>query len=314
MQWFHLGQHSKPGYLVLLATWFAFAPVFAQDAPIFRASAGLVHVDAQVTRDGRLIPELKQEDFVILDNGQPQRIVNFSHSEEPLDLVLVFDISGSMRPKIEQVVEAARLGLAELREGDRVSVAAFNTEVWEVSPFSGDLDAVEAAIHMVLDLEFGGGTLILKALEKTLTLFDTLPSAGRRRAVLMVTDNIGFKDRREGPIVRKYWEADALLTGMLVRDLSNRIRRFTPGGILSRPTQAGVNGVVDGTGGELVDADDAYDFAEAMRRIRQRYTLYYNIPSGKPGERRRIALRLSPEASKQYPKAKVLARKGYMLP
>jgi Ca-activated chloride channel family protein len=290
------------------------ALVQAQDSPVFRTSVSQVHVDAQVTHNGRLVPDLKKEDFRVLDEGKPQPIVSFSAVEEPLDLILLFDISGSMQPKIAEVTRAARAGLDELRQGDRVAVAAFNTEVWAMSPFLEDLGAVEGTIHLVLERPFGGGTLILKALDKVLTLFEAEKRTGRRRAVLIVTDNMGARDRREAPIVKRYWEADVLLSGLLVRDLGQRIQTFTPGGLVTRPLRAGINGIVEETGGDLLSADDALDFAEAMRRLRRRYTFYYAMPEAKPREERKVSVQLSAEMAQQFPKARVRARKGYVVP
>jgi hypothetical protein len=75
----------------------------SQEAPVFRADVSLVHVDAEVTDGTRTLSGFHQEDFVIKDNGQTQTILHFSQDEEPLDLILLFDISGSMRPKIAKV-------------------------------------------------------------------------------------------------------------------------------------------------------------------------------------------------------------------
>jgi len=90
-------------------------PCFSQEAPTFRTDVSLVHVDAEVTDGTRTLSGFHQEDFVIKDNGQTQTILHFSQDEEPLDLILLFDISGSMRPKIAKVAASARTALSELR-------------------------------------------------------------------------------------------------------------------------------------------------------------------------------------------------------
>src|SRR5439155_10268315 len=94
-----------------------------QASPTFHANVALVHVDAEVTdRDGRIVAGLSKPDFRVFDDGQEQHITGFSADLEPLDLILLFDISGSMRAVVQRVADAARDGLAELRPGDRVSV------------------------------------------------------------------------------------------------------------------------------------------------------------------------------------------------
>ena len=94
----------------------AAAPDAAQDAPVFKSDVALVKVDAEVL-DGerRLLGGFRKEDFRILDNGAPQDILYFSQGEVPLDVVLLFDISSSMAPKLRKVAASAHAALAELK-------------------------------------------------------------------------------------------------------------------------------------------------------------------------------------------------------
>ena len=165
-----------------------------------------------------------------------------------------------------------------------------------------------------MGLQFGGGTRILQALEKSVDLFAEEKRTERRRAVLIVTDNEGVRDRREAPLVKKYWEADAVLSALLVKDIAQTIRGFTPGGLMMRSMSAGVNTVVDKSGGDVLNVDSSVDFEDAMQRLRARYTLYYALPPGKPGVERKIAVQLDAAALKRYPKARVRARSGYVGP
>src|SRR5205823_12798618 len=125
--------------------------------------------------------------------------------------------SGRMRMVVQAVAAAARQGLRELRQGDRVCVMVFNSRSREIAPFTGDLDAVERSIrHDVLGERFGGGTLIQSAVDAAALRLMREPRSERRRAVLVITDNIGIRTRRELSVVRDFWEADALLSGLIV--------------------------------------------------------------------------------------------------
>jgi VWFA-related protein len=291
--------------------------VSAQEAPVFHSGISLVHVDAQVTAaDGRILPGLTRRDFRIFDERKEQRILHFASGEQPLDLILLFDISGSMRPKVEQVAAAAREGLRELRPGDRVSTMVFNTHSRVVQKFTEDLDSVERAIHDVLTLDFGGGTFIQSAVADAALRFLREPRNERRRAVLIVTDNIGQRTRREATVVRDFWEADAILSGLIVHNTV--FQALNTVGIIMSPQNllfvAGMKGIALKTGGDTVNAGDAGTaFGDAMRRIRARYSLYYALPAAKKGTRRSIRVELSEEAAKQYPKARVRARTGYVV-
>jgi hypothetical protein len=63
-----------------------------------------------------------QTDFEVTDNGEVQEIVHFGYREEPLDLVLLFDTSLSMKPVIERIAQAGKATLGELRAGGQPRV------------------------------------------------------------------------------------------------------------------------------------------------------------------------------------------------
>ncbi len=292
--------------------------IAAPPAATFRTQVFLVRVDASVeTADGRTVDGLTRDDFRVYENGKLQPVSQFSAGDEPLDLILLFDVSGSMRPAVAQVAAAARDAFRELQPGDRVSVMVFNTESEVVWPFTEDLDEVDQAIRSeVLTRPFEGGTFIQQAVDDAALRFMKQQRTNRRRAVLIITDNIGQRTRREQSVVRDFWEADALLSGLIVSSASARAMR-TLGAIIGPQTlllQAGMEGIAARTGGDTVHADNANAFREAMRRIRTRYSLFYPLPPGKPKEKRKIRVELSPDAAKRFPGARIKARSGYVAP
>jgi VWFA-related protein len=304
---------------VTVALLLASLPAWAQDDLVFRAGVALVHIDAEVTgADGRTLTGFTKDDFRVLDERKQQTILHFSAEEQPLDLILLFDISGSMRLVVQGVAAAAREGFRELRQGDRVSVMVFNTRARVVAPFTEDLDAVDRTIRNdVLGLRFGGGTLIQSAVDDAALRFLHEKRTERRRAVLIVTDNNGMRTRREESVVRDFWEGDALLSGVIVRN--SAFQALHTVGIIMGPQnlllQAGMTGIAQKTGGDTVHSDDpGTAFQDAMHRIRTRYSLYYALPQAKPGATRSVHVELSPEAAKRFPKSRVRARTGYIVP
>ena len=67
------------------------------DGATFRTGVADVRVDAQVVDGKNVVTGLTQDDFIVTDEGQPQKIVYFGRDSEPLSLVLLLDISGSMQ-------------------------------------------------------------------------------------------------------------------------------------------------------------------------------------------------------------------------
>lgn len=291
----------------------------AQETPTFKSVVSLVHVDAEVAApDGRILTGFTRDDFRVLDEGKERPILHFSSGEDPLDLILLFDISGSMQEKVRQVAAAAREGIEELRPGDRVSVMVFNTQTRLVLRFTDDLERVRRSIQEdILDLRFGGGTFIQSAVSDAAKRFMREPRTERRRAVLIVTDDIGQRTQRESAVIRELWEADALLTGLIVRNGAyvalNTVNTIMNPALIA--LKAGVRGIADKTGGDFIQSGDPGEgFRESMRRIRNRYSIYYAMPEAKPQTRRAIRVELAPAAARKYPKAKVRARAGYFTP
>jgi VWFA-related protein len=71
----------KP-YLSLILVLCLCSPVLSQkpaDDDIVRFTTNLVQIDAVVTKDGKLVTDLKAEDFEIFEDGKKQTITNFSY-------------------------------------------------------------------------------------------------------------------------------------------------------------------------------------------------------------------------------------------
>jgi VWFA-related protein len=285
----------------------------------FRVGVSLVHVDVEVRADdGRIVEGLTRDNFRVLDNRKEQPIVQFAIGDEALDLILLFDISGSMKPAVEAVAAAAREGLRELQPGDRVAVMVFNAKSRMIAPFTTDLDAVQQTIQStVLGLKFSGATFLQSAAEHAAKELMKQPRTRRRRAVLAITDNYGQRTRKEATVVNAFWEADALLSALIVRNAKLEARRIalTVMGPQMLAFQVGLGGVAEKTGGDMVrGSDPGAAFREAMRRIRTRYSLYYPMPESKPGELRSVTVQLTEAAAQRIPKARIRARTGYRTP
>ena len=303
-----------------IGTFLAAGIALAQEPATFRAGVSLVRVDAEVTSaEGRLLTGFTKDDFRVLDEGKERPVLHFSSGEEPLDLILLFDVSYSMKSVVEAVSAAAREGFRELRAGDRVAVMTFNTSSSLVAPFTEDLGAVERTIREdVVGGRFGGGTHIQAAVDDAARLFLAEKRSERRRAVLIVTDNIGTRTRREATVVRDFWEADAILSGLVVHN--PKWEAMQKASIVLNPSnlalQAGMKGIAQKTGGDFIHSGDpGMAFPDAMHRIRTRYSLYYGLPpEGKANSTRTVHVELSAKAARQHPKARVRARTGYLVP
>ena len=290
----------------------------AQEHGVFKTGVSLVHADAEVTDGMRLLTGFHKEDFKVFDNKAPQTILYLTQEETPLDLILLFDVSGSMNPKLQKLALSAHAALVQLSQGDRVAVMIFSNKSTVVQPFTSNMQAVEQSINQEVLGKAQGGTHILRAVSDAAAYFMKEERTDSRRAVLIITDNHGQPSGHRNTVVRDLWEADALLCGLELRAAGETailgVRSvISPGAAFMN--MENMTSVVEETGGDLIKGrDPGPDFEEMISRLRLRYMLVYALPKGKPGERRTIKVELSDDARQKNPKARVRARDGYYLP
>jgi VWFA-related protein len=180
----------------------------AQSGPVEVDEDDVLTVDTQlvpvpvVVRDraGRPVPNLRAENFAIYEDGQLQRISNFSTSDAPFEVALLLDTSGSTRADLGLIRRAANLFIEQLRKGDRVAVVSFRTkedadgvkraEVEVNSPLTDDRDRLEEAIEKI---GTSNGTPLYDALETVVRkVFREPPREGAegRRALVALTDGV----------------------------------------------------------------------------------------------------------------------------
>jgi VWFA-related protein len=299
--------------LVLLA--FA-SPAAAQSeqTPTFTSGVSNVRIDVQVTQDNDLVTDLTRIDFTVFDEGKQQPITYFGREAEPLSLVLLLDVSGSMRQYIEQVASVARESLRFLRPQDRVSIMVFARESRVHLDWTDSMSKVADEIkRAVWDESLGAGTNINDALLAAAKHIDSTSGATGRRAVLILTDNLGLNYRSpDQPVIDAMIAADTV-TNAIVVGKGERPEKVS-GGTYRNPdfTTPDVFVIAESTGGEAVKADKAGKaFNTMIERIRTRYSLHYNTPSGAAKGFRMVAVKLTPEARNRYPRAELRHRPGY---
>ena len=259
------------------------------------------------------VSDLHRDSFHVTDNGLDRTIVYFAHDEQPLDVILLFDTSNSMRSVVARVAEAADMAMGELHTGDRVAIMAFAPGTTDlIQDFTADLGAAEQAISgKVLRRKTRCCSPIQSAVGAAARQFlkqhaPDRQQPNRRRAIVVITDDRGTSVNRSA--LRDLEEADAIVLGVIVR---RGPFAFGPGVFRYR----GIRNFAIQTGGDMLDTRDAAEgVREMLNRLRMRYSLYYALPSCRPGERRTIQVDLAAETAAGHPGAIVRARTGYFAP
>lgn len=142
----------------------------AQEVDVTQILVPVIVTDSQ----GNYISDLNKDDFILVEDNVPQPINNFSKSgRTEFHLVLLIDISSSMKDKIGEVKGAAKQFLnGLLTKNDKAIVVFFNHEVFEDTEFSNNISELSSAISMGFPF---GATALYDALGYCLKLLKSMP-------------------------------------------------------------------------------------------------------------------------------------------
>lgn len=151
--------------------------------PIFKSNVRTVPIYATVVdASGRLVPDLEQSDFTLLDNGKPTDVTLFSNDSQAFTAVVMLDTSASMTANLKLLNRAAEQFLLRLLPVDKAQVGAFNDKIQLSGTFTNNRDELIGALN---DLYFGNPTRLNDGIAAGL---DALQGIEGRRVVLVFTD------------------------------------------------------------------------------------------------------------------------------
>ncbi len=284
---------------------------------VFRSEVSLITVDAKVTgRTGGDVGGLNASDFVVFDEGQEQKVSHFGRESTPIDLLLVLDVSRSMRPFLIDLTPRVTEALSPLRPGDRAGVMLFADNSELVQPLTSDLALIpRTTVNTIYKDGPGRSTLLNQALVSAAHYLQSQPATGRR-TIIVLTDNYAVSGKaRDEDVIRELHAANAVLNIVMVGakgEVSGQVHGYRDPSSSVRPDVFHLAGA---TGGRVMSGDDP---ARALHRVIQeattRYSLQYPAPGGEAGKFRAIRVELSPTAVARHPGAVVRARSGYDVP
>jgi Ca-activated chloride channel family protein len=180
----------------------------AGQTPIFKSSVDLVSVAAVVRdRKGRFVSDLSRDDFLVVEAGEPRRIIGFEAEKDgPVRLAVLFDISGSMRvgSRAIDAQQAARHLFSALKPGDQAALFSFDTRLDQVHGFTTDFAKLESAIRNV-ERPYGQTSLYDAIAETARTVAAEAGGSNgklpQRAAVVVLTDGVDTRSRLSAPEV-----------------------------------------------------------------------------------------------------------------
>jgi len=174
-----------------------------------RVDTTLVSIPVSVMdRDGKFIPNLRQQDFRIWENGVEQQVAYFASVDKPFTVALVIDTSGSTKYRLMEIQDAAITFVNQLRPDDRVMVVSFSDRLRVLAHPTNDRFALRDAIRRT---EPGSGTRLYDAVDMIIN--EHFNRIDGRKAVVLFTDGVDTTSKRASyeSTVRDAEELDALI-------------------------------------------------------------------------------------------------------
>jgi VWFA-related protein len=321
--------------------------VFRSDVSLVRVDAQVVDAG------NRAITHLHAEDFVVREDGLTQPIRNFASEEMPIDVLFLLDVSASMRPHVQRIADASGQALTVLGKDDRMGIMVFDRSTRVRLPLSSSRQDVQREFDRLLRQErFNGGTDITRAMLDAADYIRSEGRRDARRAIVILTDDQTEFDRNDTGVSRALARADAVMCALIAPDAMQGRQNPGGGGGQRRGGMGGggigLGGVIFGgprgggpyggnrspgsrgmggpstksagtseiardSGGDSMSVYDASALEETLARLRQRYTLFFNLPDGvQPGQERNIVVDLTPAARRRFRDAEVRYRRMSM--
>ncbi len=251
---------------------------------LLRADVEEVVLNCSVLDGNRLVQDLKKENFKVSEDGVPQSIISFQHTDLPVSIALVIDNSGSMYKKRPSVNKAALDLVQASNPQDEAFVVNFSDEAFIDQDFTSDLNKLRDGLSHI---DSRGGTALYDAVVASA---DKLVADAKRpkQVLVLITDgednastlNLEQTIRRvqelSGPVIYSI--------GLLFGDESSRAE--------VRHARRALEMLSAETGGiayfpkSMEQVDEIT--AEVARDIRSQYTIGYRStkPTTEPGFRR----------------------------
>lgn len=278
----------------------AMCAALAAQQPTFRSGTDVVSLFVTVQdAQGRLVPDLLQEDFEVLDERRPQPIVFFENQVQPITVVVMLDTSGSMTGTIELLRQAAEQFLIRLLPEDMGQVGAFNDKIEFSGRFTNDRDDLIAAVK---DLDYGNDTKLYDALAASLDMLDGIDG---RRVVLVFTDGEDTSSRAKlGDVVDR-----ARADEVMVYAIGLEAEYFNGQRVVRSRPDGGLRRLAEETGGGYFELKETDDLAPTFTRVAQELHSQYVVgftPTNLDNRVHRLDVRL------KRPGLSARARRSYL--
>src|ERR1044071_8243235 len=261
-----------------------------QEAPTFKATTQIVSVPATVLDgQGRLVPNLDQDQFTILDNGKPQDIIFFQNETQPFSVVVMLDYSASMTSSLDLLRAAAEQFLLRMLPQDKGQVGAFSDKIEFSGTFTNDRDDLISAL---CDLHDGNPTRLWDAVDSSI---DMLKPIDGRKVVLVFTDGDDTYSKTGFGTVLDHAKQNEIM----VYAIGLQSQYFNGQRVVRSQPDRSLRKIAEETGGgyfELKKTDElAPTFTRVAQELHSLYTLGFS-PAMLDGKEHKLEVRMKQQS------------------
>jgi Ca-activated chloride channel homolog len=174
---------------------------------IQRGNKVLVNIPVVVSdRSGRRISNLKKEDFSVYHNGTQQTITSFIAEDEPANIALLLDTSGSTQAVLNRIKNAAKDFIDSLNPRDKCMIATFDTKLNILISFSSDRNDLKRSLDKIQTSEDEGSVVYSSLNQIAQHSFSRVQG---RKAIVLLSDGKDFgSDVSRAELLNELEESD----------------------------------------------------------------------------------------------------------
>lgn len=292
---------------------------------VLRVTTSLVKIPVAVKDShGRYVVDLRKDDFRVYEGSAERQIAYFGSVDEPVSVVLLIDVSCSIR-KPEDTVAAAMAFVDQLRPTDSVLPVTFGSSIrLLLDKPTSDRAVLRESLQGLPDgklVPCEGGTRLGDAVEFVLT--SVLKESAGRRAVILLTDGRDSTMSKPGWGPRTFKEVSELGVPFYSIRLWGRLKPVFSGwagdssaeNLKWKFSAADLDGYIDDlaklSGGRYYPISTGESlrtyFEQIGEELRHQYVLaYYADNSKEKQERRKLKVRVNRQ------NVSVRARESYL--
>jgi Ca-activated chloride channel homolog len=289
-------------FAALIAIALAAQKPAVQDPQPFQSAIEVTTIAATVfDKDGKIVAGLGRDAFEIFEDGERQRVTQFTNERVPIGLGVLLDTSDSMYGKRIQDARATvnQFLFGLLAPADEFFIVAFNHQVRILTEWTNTPEVVRSALD---GIKPWGATAVYDAVLRALPIIDR--RSRQRAALLIISDG---DDTASDATMREVRSAlvrsDAFVYAIAIDPTDRRA-------INARTNPEALREITNESGGrtEVVSTSDELTAAAARiaEELNNQYVLGYTSPKGADGQFHSIRVRAG---GGEY---RVRARNGYV--